>query len=355
MAQYAILPSPLPLRSAVAVAVADPLPQDIFTNTRPLWHPPGARGIYGGAAIAQCLSAAQATIPRPSAANDHAQFFVHSMHCYFVLAGDSTIPVLYHVERVREGKSFMTRTVQARQRGKCIFTTTLSFVREGSAGSDTIHHEHALPPGVKAALEEGEGAAHGGGESSGPFESRRLLTLNRAQSPQVKRTRQWVRARGSITEQAGPQGHMSALAYMSDSYFIGTVARVHNLWRFGRPTPKPAGTTVKMGGMKGEEEGEGEGVRVLPADASKLEEEENQGNESGRTIGMMVSLDHSIYFHNPRALRADEWLFAEMETPWAGDGRGLVFQKIWTKSGDMVATCVQEGLVRLVQGREVKL
>lgn len=109
------------------------------------------------------------------------------MHCYFVLAGDSTIPVLYHVERVREGKSFMTRTVQARQRGKCIFTTTLSFVREGSAGVETVGHRHALPEGVRAALEEGEGddeglgeeKAENGEESAGPFESRRLETLNR--------------------------------------------------------------------------------------------------------------------------------------------------------------------------------
>ena len=82
---------------------------DIYTNARPLWHPPGARGIYGGAAIAQCLNAAQATIPK--------EFTVHNMHCYFVLAGNSEIPILYQVERVRDGKSFITRTVQARQRG----------------------------------------------------------------------------------------------------------------------------------------------------------------------------------------------------------------------------------------------
>jgi len=67
---------------------------------------------------------------------------------------------------------------------------------------------------------------------------------------------------------------------------------------------------------------------------------------------MMVSLDHTIYFHRPREVKADEWLFAEMESPWAGDGRGLVFQKIWNREGKLIATCVQEGLVRLVQDRE---
>ena len=164
------------------------LVQDIYTNTRPLWHPPGARGIYGGAAIAQSLAAAQATIPPPSASNGHSVYLVHSMHCYFVLAGDASIPVLYHVERVREGRSFMTRTVQARQRGKCIFTTTLSFVREGSAGRETVGHEAKLPQDALEELEEDlkreeseeemADKAKNGEEQGGPFLSKRLGTYN---------------------------------------------------------------------------------------------------------------------------------------------------------------------------------
>ena len=59
-------------------------------------------------------------------------------------------------------------------------------------------------------------------------------------------------------------------------------------------------------------------------------------------IGMMVSLDHTIYFHNPKAFRADEWMFTECESPWAGDGRGLVMQKMYTKDGTLIASCVQE-------------
>lgn len=77
------------------------------------------------------------------------------MHCYFVLPGDATIPVLYSVERVRDGKSFMTRTVQARQRGKCIFTTTASFMREGSAGKETVDHGWEMPDGVQGELDSG--------------------------------------------------------------------------------------------------------------------------------------------------------------------------------------------------------
>lgn len=61
-----------------------------------------------------------------------------------------------------------------------------------------------------------------------------------------------------------------------------------------------------------------------------------------KEVGMMVSLDHSIYFHNPRAFRADEWMLTEMESPWAGEGRGLAIQKIWSKDGLLIATCMQE-------------
>jgi len=66
-------------------------------------------------------------------------------------------------------------------------------------------------------------------------------------------------------------------------------------------------------------------------------------------IGMMVSLDHTIYFHSPKDFRADEWMFTECESPWSGDGRGLVMQRMYTREGRLVATCVQEGVVRLKQ------
>jgi acyl-CoA thioesterase 8 len=137
---------------------------DLFTNTRPMWHPPGARGIFGGAAIAQTLSAAQKTVP--------SDFTVHSMHCYFVLAGNAEIPILYHVERVRSGKSFATRTVQARQRGKVIFTTTMSFVRQNSGGDQKVEHAHPMPkvPGPS----DDQDDVDLNGDNKGPFQSYRL-------------------------------------------------------------------------------------------------------------------------------------------------------------------------------------
>ncbi|KAL8688412.1 MAG: hypothetical protein Q9218_005672 [Villophora microphyllina] len=347
-------PAPDPNKSVIEnVLELTPLTSigpDIFTNTRELWHPPGARGVYGGAVIAQCLSAAQQTIPPPCASNDHAVFLIHSMHCYFVLAGDSTIPILYHVERVRDGKSFVTRTVQARQKGKCIFTTTLSFVKEGSAGEKTIDHAWDIPADAVAKLDEctaqeksyGDTDAEAlGVQGSGPFVTRRLAIANNDSSViQSKKTRQWVKARGRISPDAGSAPHLSALAYMSDSYFIGTVARVHNLWRFSSSPRKRNGQDSSP-----------------KHELAEMEEEENSDanrREPKGSIGMMVSLDHTIYFHRPREIRADEWLLSENETPWSGDGRGLVLQRIWNRKGILVASCVQEGLVRLKQDGSIK-
>ena len=174
-----------PIENVLELTSLKIIDKDLFTNTRPLWHPPGARGIYGGAAIAQSLAAEQLTIPAPSSANGQAKFYVHSMHCYFVLAGDADIPVIYSVERVREGRSFMTRTVQARQEGRCIFTTTVSFARAGSGGAQKVEHEAELPEGVLGGLEEileaerrgGEGEV-GDAERSGPFEHKRIALTN---------------------------------------------------------------------------------------------------------------------------------------------------------------------------------
>lgn len=87
--------------------------------------------------IAQSLAAAQKTI--------QPDFTIHSMHCYFILAGSPDVPVVYHVEHVRDGKSFATRNVQARQRGRPIFATMLSFVREGSAGRKVLRHSVEMP------------------------------------------------------------------------------------------------------------------------------------------------------------------------------------------------------------------
>lgn len=262
-------------------------------------------------------------------------FSVHSMHCYFVLAGDATIPVMYYVENVRSGRSFATRTVQARQRGKAIFTTTMSFVRENSGGEKQVKHSTPLPPGVEPPKGEGFSMQ----EEGNPFESRRVVMPKDDGVPfHERRTRQWVRCKGRISEAGGHRAHINALAYMSDSYFIGTVSRIHNLWRFSPPDKyKTKPKSPEEAKIQAKHE----------ARENKLKEQEGFGddlnNESGRPeVGMMVSLDHSIYFHEPRKFRADEWMFTEMESPWSGDGRGVVVQKMFASDGTLIATCFQE-------------
>ena len=347
-------PPPRPSHSAMEAVLElthlSDINPNLFTNTRPLWHPPGARGIYGGAVIAQCLAAAQRTV--------HADFYVHSMHCYFVLNGNAEIPIIYHVENVRQGRSFATRTVQARQRGQPIFTTTLSFTREGSGGKETVEHMQVMPAGVVEPTSDEDNMFRG---HNSPFLSQRAGILNEEDArPEVKRTRQWIKARGRISDDGGHQAHLSALAYMSDSYFIGTVARVHKLWRYntnssgdkkdGKGSVEKMGITVEV--IEKLKAMDDETLRRMDGmDEDVIDQLRNVEIKDGQIvgfktmkpeIGMMVSLDHTIYFHNPKAFRADEWMFTECESPWAGDGRGLVMQKMYTKDGTLIASCVQE-------------
>lgn len=299
--------------------------------------------------IAMCLAAGQKTVPD--------DFTVHSCHCYFILAGSSEIPVLFHVEKVRDGRSYATRTVQARQRGRPIFTTTMSFVRGGSTARPNHHdapnHEfkdnvirHAASMPCDAATgrpvepppddfdDEPELA------SSGPFQNYRATVVNGASAePQTKKLRQWYRARGKISEAGGHQAHLNALAYVSDSYFIGTISRIHRLWRFPFPArdfdalPKDLQDHVqKLNDFEGYDAGH----------ERKSFKEFREYWKERPEIGMMVSLDHSIYFHEPRKVKADEWMLSEMESPWAGDGRGVVTQRIFAKDGTLLATCFQE-------------
>ena len=118
---------------------------------------------------------------------------------------------------------------------------------------------------------------------------------------------------------------------MSDSWFIGTVSRAHRLKRenhtlYNRTFPQAQDSLSTE--------------RQTEAEIRKISK--NTFDTPKRSIGMMVSLDHTIYFHRPREVKADEWMCTEMETPWSGEGRGLVTQRIWNKDGRLVATCVQE-------------
>lgn len=263
--------------------------------------------------IAQCLAAAQKTVLE--------DMKIHSMHCYFILAGNPSIPVIYYVERVRSGRSFATRTVQARQRGQCIFTTTCSFVRppEKLDSKPMIEHSVPLPgdvPMPDSCVTDEERLFKWRSEGNidikdlkrferrsetDPCEWRHLGITDKSPDtpPTDKRSRRWARVKGKIQDE---DSHLPALAYFSDSSLLVTAVKVNPLIQKG--------------------------------------------------IGMIVSLDHTIYFHNAAEIKADEWMLVELDSSWAGEERALVTAKFWNQDGTLVASCYQEGLIRLKRGEK---
>lgn len=184
---------------------------------------------------------------------------------------------------------------------------------------------------------EGEMAEKNGVQSKGPFRFERFGIREAHQQSVCERTpRQWFKACGPKTSPAPgvpPATHFAGLAYISDSWFIGTIARVYGL--FGEAVATSSST---------------------PSLVQKQHRDSSSGDDSAGRItaatpapqlGMMLSLDHTIYFHNPLATRIDEWMYSEMSSPWSGSGRGLVTQRIWNADGVLLATCFQEGVVRL--------
>ncbi|CAG7946043.1 unnamed protein product [Penicillium nalgiovense] len=288
----------IPLEKAVELSPV-PSEPDTFTNTQPLWSFAGGYGVYGGSTVAHCLVAAQKTVP--------SDYVAHSLHCCFVSPANPKRPIEYRVERTRDGKSFITRTVQATQKRGVISEAIVNFVRVKTHSnngdidkSGSLEHGRKMPNGLTLpdqAEMDGKGV-------DGPFEARWGEILNRKSFPGPNETshdlvntqiRYWVRAKDPI-QQKSPQAQLAALAYMSDAYFLGAAVQVHDV----------AGQTF------------------------------------GTKVAMAASLNHTIHFHHPEAVRADEWMCSERESPWAGNDRALVVQRIWSPEGILVATCVQE-------------
>lgn len=236
----------------------------------------------------------------------------------------------------------------------------MSFVRQNSGGERLVQHAVPMPP-VPGPTEGMDDLDHDKRNET-PFQSQRIDILNDdSPHPHAKKCRQWIKARGTISPAGGHEAHLAALAYMSDSYFVGTIARVHKLWRFSSARKSNTKSSIDeevlkkllamddkdLRRIKYLDKDDLERIRKLkngePSELREAVEAHNREVEEDKPeIGMMVSLDHAIYFHDPRGFRADEWMFAEMETPWADDGRGLVFQKMYSSDGRLIATCVQE-------------
>ncbi len=251
--------------------------------------------VFGGQVAGQALTAASRTAPEGTS--------VHSLHSYFLRPGDPNVPIIYDVERIRDGRSFATRRVEARQHGRTIYYQTVSFQRPEEGRLD---HQDRMPE--VAPLDEAPSVldivrkrAPDGGQmweqewgildlrfagQTGPGG-----TLDDSEHP--SRSRFWVRVDGKLPDDE--LVHQAALTYYSDVTLLGTALVGHGL-RFSDP------------GMSG------------------------------------ASLDHTVWFHRP--FRADEWLLYDQVSPSAQAGRGLAIGRLFTQDGVLVATAAQEGLVR---------
>ncbi len=259
----------------------------------------GTRYVFGGQVLGQALSAAQQTVDPARGA--------HSLHAYFLRAGDVEKPIVYSVERARDGHSFSVRRVVAIQHGQPILNAAISFQIgesgfEHQTGMPEVPMPEDLPPPHSLPVEELAKLPpklQRWLSTDGPFQYRFVRPrdeLNPAKRPPYQHI--WFRLAENI-DHAPPALHRALLAYASDYHFIGTALLPH-------------------------------GVSYLTPDLQ------------------MASLDHALWFHRP--FRADEWLLYACDSPTAQGARGLVRGQIFRRDGRLVASTAQEGLIRLRHG-----
>ncbi len=255
----------------------------------------GTTRVFGGQVLAQALVAARRTVDDDRDA--------HSMHGYFILPGDLEAPIVYFVDRLRDGKSFTTRRVTAIQQGQAIFNMSASFqVREPGPEHQEPMPAVPAPEAVEPELDLIRGIA-----DRIPEPLRPLLTQDRPldfrpidpvdpfdPKPRPPFRYMWVRANGQIPDNT--LAHQAVLAYASDYGLLATSLLPHAL---SIRTPK---------------------VQV-------------------------ATLDHAIWFHRP--LRADDWLLIAMDSPSAYGARGFARASVFTRDGRLVASLAQEGLTRV--------
>lgn len=285
------------IRSFITLETLDP---NIFrAPTAHLWHPNRSRFIFGGQVVGQGLVAACNTV-----SHDH---HVHSLHCYFLRGGNSNWPILYHVDRTRDGETYTSRSVKATQDGKAIFTMQCSFKTDETQ----VYHYQMEMPEVKGPDEyldaheilklrlQDEDVSDKEREFINRTLAEEIPLLIRPTDPETfyrlksgKPYRLlWMRANGEIGDDT--KLHQCVAAYMSDFSLLGT--------------------SLQPGGPNFETK-------------------------------FMTSLDHTIWFHNP--FRVDEWMLYEAFSPHAGNGKAFCIGRIWKQDGTLAMSVAQEGVVR---------
>jgi acyl-CoA thioesterase-2 len=274
----------------VALLDLEQIELDIYrgTSTRTRWQ-----RVFGGQVAGQALVAAGRTVSP--------ERHVHSLHSYFVRPGDPSLPIVYEVDRVRDGRSFSTRRVIAVQKGETIFSLSASFQRE----QEGIDHQTPMPdvPDPEALLP----LVNRYGDSSAALEFYEAMPKpidlryvddppwqQHAKGPREGLSRVWMRADGKLPDD--PLLHVCVLTYASDMTLLDSVLVRHGL-------------------------------------------------APGLDDISMASLDHAMWFERP--FRADEWLLYSTRSPSASGGRGLATGRFYRLDGTQVCSVVQEGMIRV--------
>ncbi len=254
----------------------------------------GTERVFGGQVLAQALMAASQTVEDRLA---------HSLHAYFLRAGDHKAPIVYSVDRSRDGGSFSARRVVAIQHGRPIFTLAASFQVQEKGLEHQFDMPSVPPPGEvdPIALIPSDDFDHMPENMQrwldrfGPFEFRAVRGSDPDHpSPQPPFKELWFKLHGQLDDD--PKLHRALLAYVSDFHLVGTATQPH-------------------------------GISWV------------QGNL------ILASLDHAMWFH--RDFRLDDWLLYACDSPSSGGGRGFARGMIYDQQGRLVASTAQEGVIRL--------
>jgi len=274
----------------VALLDLERIEENIFRGVSPAESP---TRVFGGQVAGQALIAAGRTVP--------SERRVHSLHAYFIRPGDPSIPIVYEVDPIRDGRSFTTRRITAIQRGKAIFALSASF-QVDEPGMD---HSEPMPdvPGPEDLPTYGEQARELRQKVGRmallprPIDIRYVTEpawLSRESGPREGRNQVWMRADGKLPDDQ--LLHVCVLTYCSDMTLLDAVLARHGVY-WGAD------------GVHG------------------------------------ASLDHALWFHRP--FRADEWFLYDCTSPSASNARGLATGRFFSRAGIHIATVVQEGLLRL--------
>ncbi|MBA0124931.1 acyl-CoA thioesterase II [Haloechinothrix sp. YIM 98757] len=249
--------------------------------------------VFGGQVAGQALVAAGRTVP--------AERGVHSLHAYFIRGGDPSVPILYEVDRIRDGRSFTTRRVVAIQHGKAIFALSASFHLAEEGIEHAVQMPDVDPPESLPTLPE---RLSGVEDRLGIHARRRPIDLRYVNDPpwvtrenggREGRNQVWMRADGRLPDDG--LLHVCVLTYASDMTLLDSALARHGVYW-----------------------------------------------EMDKVLG--ASLDHALWFHRP--FRADEWLLYDTESPTASGARGLATGRFFDSDGRLIATVVQEGLLRVL-------